>query len=144
MARPQEIVERWLAAFNAHDEEGLRRWYSDDATFEAPGDVRLQGADATADYAMAWLRAFPDAEMQIETRVAEGEWVAERFLFEGTHDGVLASAAGDLPPTGRRLVGRGAQVTRVEGDEITEGYLYFDQMEVLAQLGLIPEVARQT
>jgi steroid delta-isomerase-like uncharacterized protein len=141
---PQQIMGRWLAAFNAHDEEGIRSTYAEDALFEAPGDVRLEGADAIVEYAMTWLRAFPDARMRIETEVADGEWVVQRFLFEGTHEDVLAAPTGRIPATGRHLVGRGVEVTRVQGGEITEDYLYFDQVQVLTQLGLMPELAART
>lgn len=56
---------------------------------------------------MAWLNAFPDARITIHTELAEADWVAQRFTFEGTHEGVLASPAGEIPPTQRRLTGRG-------------------------------------
>jgi steroid delta-isomerase-like uncharacterized protein len=140
VTRPQQIAERWLEAFNAHDEEALRAPYADDAILEAPGDVRLEGADATVEYAMTWLRAFPDARIKIETGIAQGEWVVQRFLFEGTHEGVLPGPMGDIGPTGRQLVGRGVQVIRIQGGEITENYLYFDQVQVLTQLGSMPEL----
>jgi steroid delta-isomerase-like uncharacterized protein len=141
---PQQIMGRWLEAFNAHDEEGIRSTYAEDVLFEAPGDVRLEGADAIVEYAMTWLRAFPDARMRIETEVADGEWVVQRFLFEGTHEDVLAAPTGQIPATGRRLAGRGVEVARVQGGEITEDYLYFDQVQVLTQLGLMPELATRT
>jgi predicted ester cyclase len=92
---------------------------------------------------MAWLRAFPDAQMLVETEIANGEWVAHRFLFEGTHEAPLAGPTGEIPATGRRLLGRGAQVMRVEDGEISEAYLYYDQLQVLQQLGLAPELIRQ-
>ena len=47
---------------NAHDEKRLRATYADDAVLEAPGPLRLKGRGAT-EYAMVWLRAFPDARM---------------------------------------------------------------------------------
>jgi steroid delta-isomerase-like uncharacterized protein len=138
---PQEIVGRWREAFNAHDEAGIRSAYADDVIFEAPGDIRMVGAGPTVEYAMNWLRAFPDATMQVETEVVDREWVVQRFLFEGTHENALEGPTGDIPATGRRLVGRGVQVTRVEDGQIAEDYLYFDQVQVLMQLGLMPELA---
>jgi steroid delta-isomerase-like uncharacterized protein len=141
VARPQQIVERWLEAFNAHDEEGIREAYAEDVIFEAPGEVRREGVDATVEFALSWLEAFPDAEMQVETEVADGEWVVQRFVFEGTHEGILVGTTGDIPATGRQLSGRGVQVVRVEDGAITEDYLYFDQVQVLTQLGLVSEPA---
>jgi steroid delta-isomerase-like uncharacterized protein len=140
LTRPQEIMRRAREAFNAHDEERLRSFCSEDVVFEAPGDIHLEGAEATIDYAMNWLRAFPDARMQAETEVVQGEWAVQRFVFEGSHRASLEGPGGKIPATGKKLIGRGVQVSRISDDAITEEYLYFDQMQVLSQLGLVSEL----
>ena len=56
--------------------------------------------------------------------------------------GVLASPAGEIPPTNRRLTGRGVQALRVQGDAVVETQLYFDQVQLMTQLGLMPETAQ--
>lgn len=43
--------------------------------------------------------------------------------------------------TNRPLVGRGLQLIRVEGGAVVETQLYFDQVQILTQLGLMPEAA---
>jgi predicted ester cyclase len=90
---------------------------------------------------MGWLRAFPDARITVRNELVAGDCVVQEFTFDGTHEGTLATPAGDVPATHRRLQGRGAQVMRVEGETIADTRLYFDQMEVLTQLGLMPEPA---
>lgn len=141
MAGAREVASRFLEAFNAHDEERMRALTTESAVMEAPGEVHLEGRDAVTGYAMGWLNAFSDARQTIDGEVAEGDWVVQRFTFEGTHDGVLASPAGEIPPTHRRLTGRGVQALRVEGDAVAETQLYFDQVQVMTQLGLMPETA---
>jgi predicted ester cyclase len=141
MGNAREIAEQFVDAFNAHDEERIRSLSAQDATIEAPGDVHLEGRDAASAYAIGWLHAFPDARLRIHTTLAEGDWVAQRFTFEGTHDAVLASPAGEIPATHRRLAGRGVQMVRVEGGAVAETQLYFDQVQLLTQLGLMPEPA---
>ena len=141
MADAREIAAQSVDAFNAHDEERIRALYAERSVIEAPGDVRVHGRDAATAYAMGWLNAFSDARVTINTETVEGEWVAQRFTFEGTHDGVLTSPAGEIPPTRRRLTGRGAQLLRVESDAVVETHLYFDQVQVMTQLGLMPEMA---
>ena len=66
---------------------------------------------------------------------------AEALAAFNAHDETLSGPAGDIPATHRRLEGRGAQILRVSGGKIVEEYLYFDQVQVLAQLGLMPEPA---
>lgn len=144
MAEAREVVSRWMEAFNAHDEDGLRALSAADAVLEAPGDVRLEGRDAVVGYELAWLDAFPDAEMAVEDEVAADGWVVQRFTFEGTHTGTLSGPAGEIAPTNRHLIGRAAQFMRVEDGVVAESHLYYDQMQVLVQLGLAGEPVGQS
>ena len=141
MADTKQVLDESLAAFNAHDEQRIRSFYADDAVFEAPGDVRFEDGDSVTGYAMAWLNAFPDARLSVHNEVIAGEWGVHQFTFEGTHEDTLSGPAGDIPATGKRLKGRGAEVIRVVNGKVTEDYLYFDQIQVLTQLGLMPEPA---
>jgi len=141
MANALEVAKAGLDAFNAHDEQRMRALYTDNAVLEAPGDARMEGADACTEYAMVWLRAFPDARCTVHNEVASGDWAVLEFTFEGTHEDTLAGPAGEIPATHKHLAGRGIQTIRVEGDKIAQENLYFDQVQVLTQLGLMPEPA---
>lgn len=141
MADARRVAADFMDAFNAHDEERIRQLNAENAVFEAPGDIRLEGRDAATEYAMAWLRAFPDARTTIENEIVSGDWVAQEFTFEGTHEATLAGPGGEIPATHRHLKGRGVQVFRVEGDKVADTRLYFDQVQILTQLGLMPERA---
>ena len=138
MADARRIATEFVDAFNAHDAERIRALNAPDGVVEAPGDVRVEGRDATTAYAMGWLDAFPDARLTVHTELVDGDWVAQRFTFEGTHEAPLESPTGPIPATHRRLSGRGMQLVRVEGDAVAETHLYFDQVQVLTQLGLMP------
>ena len=90
---------------------------------------------------MAWLNAFPDAKLTVQDEIYDGEWGVQRFTFDGTHQATLSGPGGDIPATNRRLSGRGLQMFRVHEGKIVEEHLYFDQVQVLTQLGLMPEPA---
>ena len=141
MADVREVVTAGIEAFNAHDREGMGARQASDIVFEAPGDVRLEGSDAVTEYAMMWLRAFPDGKLTIQNQVIAGEWASMEFTFEGTHEETLVSPEGEIPATGRRVSARGAEFFRVVDGKIVEDHLYFDQAQVMAQLGLMPEPA---
>lgn len=141
MADAREVGYRFIEAFNAHDEQRIRELNGDNAVFEAPGDVKVEGRDAATEYAMAWLRAFPDARITVRNELADGDWVVQEFTFTGTHDGTLASPAGEIPATHKTLNGRGVQIFRVEEETVVHTQLYYDQVQVMTQLGLMPEPA---
>jgi steroid delta-isomerase-like uncharacterized protein len=141
MADARAIGQRFIDAFNAHDEQRIRELNAENAVFEAPGDVRVEGREASAEYAMAWLRAFPDARITVHNELCDGDWVVQEFTFTGTHDATLSSPAGEIPATHRTLNGRGVQIFHVQGETVADTRLYFDQVEVMTQLGLVPEAA---
>ena len=144
MADTKEVGAKWVDAFNAHDEAAIREQNADDVVFEAPGEVRLEGNDASTGYAMAWLNAFPDARLKVSSTFVDGDTVVQEFTFEGTHEGTLSGPAGDIPATNRRLAGRGVQILRVDNGKVADARLYYDQVQVMTQLGLMPEPATAT
>jgi steroid delta-isomerase-like uncharacterized protein len=144
MGEAGRVAEEFVEAFNAHDEARMHALDKDDVVFEAPGDVKLVGPDATTEYAMAWLRAFPDARITVHNSIEAGEWSVQEFTFEGTHDETLVGPAGEIPATHRRLTGRGVQIIRAQGGKIADVRLYFDQVQVLTQLGVMPAAAGAT
>ena len=141
MADARQVGQDFVAAFNAHDEARIRDLNGENTILEAPGDVRIEGREPATQYAMAWLRAFPDATITVTNELASGDWVAQEFVFEGTHEDTLSGPGGDIPATHRHLKGRGVQVFRVEGDAVADTRLYFDQVQIMTQLGLMPEPA---
>jgi steroid delta-isomerase-like uncharacterized protein len=140
MADPRKVAAENVAAVNANDAERLRATYATDAVAIAP-DARLEGADAIVDYVMVWAHAFPDMRQTVENELVAGDWVVSEFTVEGTHTGTLASPDGDIPATNRRATARGVQIQRVQDGKIAEEHIYFDQLEILSQLGLVPEAA---
>jgi len=144
MADTREIGAKWVDAFNAHDEAAIREQNADDIVLEAPGEVRLEGNEGSTGYAMAWLNAFPDAQLRIASTFVDGDTVVQEFTFVGTHEITLSGPTGDIPATNRRLSGRGVQMLRVEDGKVAEARLYYDQVQVMTQLGLMPEPATAT
>ena len=141
MADARQIGANFVAAFNDHDESRIRELNGENAVLEAPGDVHVEGREAATQYAKAWLNGFPDARLNVTNELVSGDWVAQEFTFEGTHEGTLSGPAGEVPATHRRLNGRGVQIFRVENDTVVDTRLYFDQVQILTQLGLMPEPA---
>lgn len=141
MASAQEVGAQFVEAFNAHDEERIRELTGENAILEAPGEVRLEGREATVQYAMSWLNAFGDARSSVHSEIVAGDWVVQEFVFVGTHTAPLQTPAGEVPATNRLLKGRGVQILRIEDETVVDTRLYFDQVDVMTQLGLMPEPA---
>jgi len=98
-----------------------------------PEDVR--GLQAAKKAAAEYRQAFPDLRVSVEDLVAEGDRVAARLRFRGTHLGELDGIA----PTGRRVDCSGIVISRIEEGKIAEDWANFDDLGMMRQLGLIPE-----
>ena len=70
-----------------------------------------------------------------------GDVAVEEGTFTGTHQGVLHSPAGDIPPTYRPVTVDYTQVLRYRDGEHISFNLIFDRLQMLEQLGLIPAPA---
>ena len=140
----KRALDEFTDAFNSHDPDRIKACYTDDAVFTAPGGVRIEGAEEIVGYAMTWLNALPDATATVDRAVIEGDWVATQQTFTGTHTATLVSPEGDIPATGKSVVGRAAELIRIADGKIAEDHLYFDNMEFLTQIGLVPETATAT
>jgi predicted ester cyclase len=141
MPEVKETTDRFVAAFNAKDERALHALHADNLKFNAPGGFKATNAkDATA-YAMTWLKAFPDGKMKVRSEITASPWVIQEVEMTGTHTGPLESPTGTISPTYKKVVGYGVQLLRVENGKIAEARIYFDLLDQMNQLGLIPTTA---
>jgi steroid delta-isomerase-like uncharacterized protein len=137
MGEARHVAKEATDAFNAHDAERIRALYADSAKFEAPGGATGGAEEATA-YTMGWLNGFPDARATVRNEIISGDWVVHELTFTGTHEEALVGPGGVIPATGKQVTGHGIDLFRVEGGKIVEERLYFDQIEILSQLGVTP------
>ena len=147
MADLKEIAERGDAAFNAHDADALAALDDPDVVYTAPGPAgrtEYKGREAGRAYYENWFEAFPDAKVTITTQVFGDDCIVEEGKFEGTNTGTWKSEAGDMPATGKTVNGSYCLVEKVRDGLIISGNLYFDQVELMSQLGLMPAPAEAT
>ena len=140
MMTVREAFEKGTETFNAHDIDGFAGVLADDVVFHAPGAGGAGKADC-ARYFADWLGAFPDAHVEIRGLHIVGDIAVEEGTFTGTHDGVLHTPAGDIPPTGRRVTADYIEVLRFRDGKHASFNLMYDRLLLLDQLGLSPAPA---
>jgi steroid delta-isomerase-like uncharacterized protein len=96
-------------------------------------EVRQIGREGFKELTAAFRTAFPDGRMVIEDIIAEGNRVVTWAYFTGTHRGPLEG----IPPTGRRVKVKDADLFRVENGRVVESSTTFDRLGMLKQLGVI-------
>ena len=128
------IVRRFFEGFNKWNMDVIRKTLAPDHVHHQPPYPDVTSLDDFIEGESAWTTAFPDAIVTIEDLVAEGDKVAGRVTFRGTHKGDM----GDIPPTGNRITASGIFISRFDGGKIVETWDSFDYLGFYQQLGVIP------
>jgi predicted ester cyclase len=120
---------------NGRNLDLLPQLCTQDYAYHGPGGLELRGIDQLREMVQGYLSAFSDLHMEVEHRVVEGNLISTHWRVTGTHDGPL----GDVEPTGNKVDISGQIVMRFEGTKIAEEWEVFDELEMLKQVGAIPE-----
>jgi predicted ester cyclase len=80
-------------------------------------------------------RAFPDSYFTVEDMMAEGDKVATRKTFHGTHEGEFMG----IPPSGRSVSMSLMDIVRITEGRVVEHWSVGDTLGMMQQLGVIPQ-----
>jgi steroid delta-isomerase-like uncharacterized protein len=132
----RDVVEDYLAAWNAHDSAKAAAFFADDVSyFDASVGEPIVGAEAAKTGVIDnFLNAAPDAVWTMKgAPVVEGERVAFEWEFTDTNTGAWGdgTAATDKPFTIT-----GASIFTVLDGKITAQNDYYDALGFYTQLGL--------
>jgi predicted ester cyclase len=97
------------------------------------------GPEAAAQLMKVWRTGLPDYQCQIHEMIEEGNTVAARITFWGTHNGRFDVASRTLAPTGRKIFDTEILFFHLSDGKITEIWATWDRLSVLEQLGAIPK-----
>lgn len=137
----REWTERTFAAWNARDQDAFLALGAPGQDLFGPGGFSGHGEAGARHLWQMWQGGFPDSRLSVVRTLGSGDSGAYEAIFEGTHTGVLHSPSGDLPPTGQHVRTHFAGLATLEDGRATSLHLYFDQVELLVQLGLAPAPA---
>jgi steroid delta-isomerase-like uncharacterized protein len=132
------LLERYVELYNAGDLDGVMDLYADDAVQIMP-DGTFEGRSVIGERLAKELTAFPDLHHRFISFVEQGGAFADEWIFVGTHTGPLVLPDGtELAPTGKRVEVRGMELVELRDGKIVVDNLYYDNLAVAAQLGVLP------
>jgi heme-degrading monooxygenase HmoA/predicted ester cyclase len=133
----RSLIEREVELWNTRDREG---WMASmdlhRLTTQAPGGMQRTGREAAEIMWNTWQQAFPDNRIETIAIHADDRGGVHEFHATGTHSGPLRAPSGEIPATGRTVRMDMCGVYEFEEGKTTSFHLYFDQAELLGQLGL--------
>ena len=81
--------------------------------------------------------AFPDIDFAIKEQISEGDKVASRFEWTGTHKAAFMG----IPATGRQVRVWGIVIDRLVEGRIKDTRIIMDSLGLMMQLGALPPPA---
>jgi steroid delta-isomerase-like uncharacterized protein len=136
---PQENVEALQQAvrrFRLKDLDGYLALYSDSVIHHGYSSRIRPGVRGLREHYAGLLKGFPDLQTEIEDIIAQGEKVAHRFTFHGTHRSEFLGIAA----TGKTVSASGMQINLFSAGKCIEVWSVHDSYRFLSQIGAVSHV----
>jgi steroid delta-isomerase-like uncharacterized protein len=135
MQTHKDFFKQFVQFINTADENLAQQLISPAAKFHAPGQPEpVQGPKGYLMIISMMRSGFPDIQWTLEDMITEGDKVAARFTMRGTHNGEFF----DVPATGKVIRIQAINFYRLVNEQIIEEYGQPDMLELLRQIGAIP------
>ncbi|WP_457030958.1 ester cyclase [Kitasatospora sp. P5_F3] len=142
MGQAREVMDRYTEAITKADLDAVADCFAEDAVAYTPDQGEICGRGNIVTYFREMTDAIPTAEFEPQYKYEVDDTAIDEGFFTGKNTGPLALPTGDtLPATQRDVRLRGCDLATVRDGRIVSYRLYFDQMEFLGQLGLLPDEA---
>lgn len=94
---------------------------------------RQRGRQGLKDVVRMFEAAFPDFRYEVEDAISEGEKIAVRDVFTGTHRGDFMG----IPATGNRVTMQAIHIYRFSAGRLAEHWVARDDLGMMRQLGAL-------
>jgi steroid delta-isomerase-like uncharacterized protein len=126
------VVRDLFAAIDARDWARLGALIPAGSVGHVAGSDEMVPQAAVLEMIPRVYEAFPDYHHVIEELISEGDLVAARLRYEGTHRRDFQG----IPATGNTVTYSGMQFFRVADGVVTEWWLLEDNLTFMSQLGM--------
>ena len=145
MGQARELMDRVTGALLSKDLEKLRDLYAPHAIAVTPDAGELRGADEIIEYFRAMAEAFPTMSYESVGTYDSGDCAIDQGDMLAHNTGPIHMPDGQtLPATGKQVRVRSMDIATVHGGKIVRHEWYWDQLELLVQLGLLEAPAQTT
>lgn len=128
-SQAETVVVDYLEAYNDQDVDRLTEIFAPSLQYGGEESQREDLLDAIRGF---W-EAFPDMTLDPTHLIADGEWVAVRIRFSGTHEGEFLG----YDPTGGLVEATEMMMFRVSDGQIVEYWYEWDELGFYEQLGAV-------
>ena len=128
----KQVLRDLYATLDAQDYDRVSEFLADDALVRAVGTDVVFNKEAIMEFVRAAYAGFPDFTHVIDEIYAEGNLVAVRLTFHGTHQGEYQG----IPATGNSVTYGGAAFFTVLDGQLKEVWIVEDNLSLMQQIGM--------
>jgi predicted ester cyclase len=136
----KQVIREFTKIFkNQHNVDGVGHLFDTNFIhhFRAPLPTGFEGLRQVG---IMMNGAFPDVVVKEEDLVASGDRVVERSSAAATHKGSMMGE----PPTNKRVAWSEIHIYRLKDGKVCEHWAEIAMMELLQQIGVLPELGGQS
>ena len=128
-----------LAEGNILDGDGFLALFTEDGSFNDMSTSQTFRGEQIPQVIAGLARSFPDVHRELLAVHAFGDVVAVELRIQGTHLGGFPTPAGEIPPTGNRIVVPAADLWYLRDGKIERFNCYNSMSVWLDQIGVHPD-----
>ncbi len=128
----KRLLRDLYAALDAQDYDRVSEFLTEDALVYVVGTDVEYSKEAIMEFVRTVYAGFPDFTHVIDEIYAEGNLVAVRLTYHGTHQGDY----GGLPATGNTVTYGGAAFFTVLDGQLKEVWIVEDNLSLMQQIGM--------
>ena len=129
------VVRRFAEeVITQRDMDSAARFVWEDVVEQVPLPGQGPGLEGLKGILRGMRSAFPDLNFAIKEQIAEGDKVASRFEWAGTHQHEFLG----VPATGRQVRVWGIVIDRLEEGRVKDTRIIMDTLGLMMQLGVFP------
>ncbi len=127
----RSLLRNVLEAYNKRDLSIIDRAYHPNFKYHGTGGPATTDLKGWKDFVNQFMKGFPDFKLQTDEMIAEGDRVAYRITFTGTHRGEFLG----VKPTAKTVSVRSIGVVKFSGGKMVEEWENLDALNMMQQLG---------
>src|SRR5690242_13364768 len=133
----REAIDRYNAAWNAHDLDAIMSMHAPDMVFENHTAGESAQGEGVREHIGRIFESWPDLHFDTRRLYVRDGVVTQEWTASATHTNTMRR--GDLvaEPTGKRIEWRGVDVIPFEDGRIKRKDVYSDSVSILRQIGLL-------
>jgi predicted ester cyclase len=130
--------------YNSHQsdpawlDKSVAAFAADSTLTVVPSGRMFPGSDGYKQLVLFFVDSFPESSVELTNAFATEDQLVIEFTGRGTNTGPLHLPTGDVPATGRYSELRFCEVIQCRNGKIVSFHIYYDNMTLLQNLGLVP------